>query len=162
MEIQQLTTAGMHITGVQWIFRQVRMCLNAFIKLSCLFTVHFSVLSLSSCCHSAHVKQTALPTGVLQVTWQRLFKDQSIENMATYSERFGQQINGPFLGKVIFTEASLNSTAITLKNVTWEDESCYICSFNVYPDGSKRKQACLTVGTFHLVPPTQKNNRPLQ
>nr|XP_020456277.1 OX-2 membrane glycoprotein-like [Monopterus albus] len=86
-----------------------------------------------------------IPAGVLQVTWQRLFKDQSIENMATYSERFGQQINGPFLGKVIFTEASLNSTAITLKNVTWEDESCYICSFNVYPDGSKRKQACLTV-----------------
>ncbi|XP_040888689.1 OX-2 membrane glycoprotein-like isoform X2 [Toxotes jaculatrix] len=87
----------------------------------------------------------AIPTGVLQVTWQRLFKDESIENLATYSKRFGQQVNEPYRGKVIFTEASLNSTSITLKNVSWEDESCYICSFNVYPDGSKRKQTCLTV-----------------
>ncbi|XP_042368789.1 OX-2 membrane glycoprotein-like isoform X1 [Plectropomus leopardus] len=83
--------------------------------------------------------------GVLQVTWQRLFKDESIENLATYSKRFGQQVNEPYKGKVTFTEASLTSTSITLKNVTWGDESCYICSFNVYPDGSKRKQTCLTV-----------------
>ncbi|XP_073318607.1 OX-2 membrane glycoprotein-like [Pagrus major] len=87
----------------------------------------------------------ANPTGVLQVTWQRLFKDESIENLATYSKRFGQQVNEPYQGKVIFTEASLRSTSITLKNVTWEDESCYICSFNAYPDGSKRRQTCLTV-----------------
>lgn len=85
------------------------------------------------------------PTGVLQVTWQRLFKEESIENLATYSKRFGQQVNEPYREKVIFTEASLSSTSITLRNVTWEDESCYICSFNVYPGGSKRKQTCLTV-----------------
>ncbi|XP_070787058.1 OX-2 membrane glycoprotein-like [Enoplosus armatus] len=84
-------------------------------------------------------------TGVLQVTWQRLFKDESIENLATYSKRFGLQVNEPYRGKVIFTEASLSSSSITLTNVTWEDESCYICSFNVYPGGSKRKQTCLTV-----------------
>ncbi|XP_037618037.1 OX-2 membrane glycoprotein-like [Sebastes umbrosus] len=85
------------------------------------------------------------PRGVRQVTWQRLFKDDSIENLATYSTRFGQQVNDPYKGKVIFTEASLGSSSITLRNVTWDDESCYICSFNVYPDGSKRTQICLTV-----------------
>ncbi|KAF3688483.1 OX-2 membrane glycoprotein Precursor [Channa argus] len=85
------------------------------------------------------------PTGVLQVTWQRLFRDESIENLATYSKRFGQQVNDPYIGKVVFTEASLSSASITVKNVTWEDESCYICAFNVYPDGSKRKQTCLIV-----------------
>lgn len=85
------------------------------------------------------------PTGVLQVTWQRLFKDDSIENLATYSKRFGQQVNEPYQGKVMFTEASLHSTSISLRNVTWEDESCYICSFNAYPEGSKRKQTCLKV-----------------
>ncbi|XP_034720950.1 uncharacterized protein LOC117939605 [Etheostoma cragini] len=84
-------------------------------------------------------------SGVRQVTWQRLFKDESIENLATYSKRFGQQVNEPYTKKVIFTEASLSSTSITLANVTWGDESCYICSFNVYPDGSQRKQTCLTV-----------------
>ncbi|KAL7369775.1 hypothetical protein ABVT39_008438 [Epinephelus coioides] len=94
----------------------------------------------------AYYRCTAANTaGVLQVTWQRLFKDDSIENLATYSRRFGQQVNQPYRGKVIFTEASLQSTSIILKNVTWGDESCYICSFNVYPDGSKRKQTCLTV-----------------
>ncbi|KAM3585562.1 uncharacterized protein V6R79_020995 [Siganus canaliculatus] len=93
----------------------------------------------------AYYRCAANLTGVLQVTWQRLFKDESIENLATYSNRFGQQVNDPHQEKVIFTEASLNSTSITLKNVKWEDESCYICSFNVYPDGSKRKQTCLTV-----------------
>ncbi|GAA6227617.1 OX-2 membrane glycoprotein-like [Lates japonicus] len=87
----------------------------------------------------------ANPTGVLQVTWQRLFKDESIENLATYSKRFGHQVNDPYRGKVIFTEASLSSTSITLRNVSWQDESCYICSFNVYPDGSKRRQTCLRV-----------------
>ncbi|CAB1327510.1 unnamed protein product [Coregonus sp. 'balchen'] len=85
------------------------------------------------------------PTGVLQVTWQRLFKDDSVENLATYSKRFGAQIIDPHRDKVVFTEASLDSTSITVKNVTWADEACYICSFNVYPSGSRRKQTCLTV-----------------
>ncbi|XP_045554147.1 uncharacterized protein isoform X2 [Salmo salar] len=91
-------------------------------------------------------------TGVLQVTWQRLFKDDSVENLATYSKRFGAQIIDPHRGKVVFTEASLNSTSITVKNVTWSEEACYICSFNVYPSGSIRKQTCLTIqGLSHLV-----------
>ncbi|XP_060923203.1 nectin-4-like [Limanda limanda] len=88
----------------------------------------------------------AHPTaGVLQVTWQRLFKDGPIENLATFSKRFGQQVNAPYLGKVTLTEASLNSTSISLSNVSWQDESCYICSFNAYPDGSKQQQTCLSV-----------------
>lgn len=65
--------------------------------------------------------------------------------MATYSNRFGQQVNDPYKGKVVFTEASLRSTSITVKNLTWADESCYICSFNAYPEGSKSWQICLTV-----------------
>ncbi|KAM8905407.1 nectin-1-like isoform 2-T2 [Spinachia spinachia] len=85
------------------------------------------------------------PTGVLQVTWQRVFQERSVENLATYSERFGQRVNDPHAGKVNFTQASLRSTSIALSNVTWGDESCYVCSFNVYPDGSKRTQTCLTV-----------------
>uniref|UniRef100_A0A672G2D0 Immunoglobulin V-set domain-containing protein n=1 Tax=Salarias fasciatus TaxID=181472 RepID=A0A672G2D0_SALFA len=85
------------------------------------------------------------PPGVRQVTWQRLFSDQSVENLATFSPRFGQQVNEPYGGKVFFTEAALNSTAITVSDVTWQDESCYVCSFNVFPDGSRGRQTCLTV-----------------
>ncbi|CAB1327502.1 unnamed protein product [Coregonus sp. 'balchen'] len=101
-------------------------------------TVNFNGDASYTCTH-------ADPTGVLQVTWQRLFKDDSVENLATYSKRFGAQIIDPHRGKVVFTEASLDSTSITVKNVTWADEACYICSFNVYPSGSRRKQKCLTV-----------------
>lgn len=82
---------------------------------------------------------------VLQVTWQRLYEDNSIENLATYSKRFGEQVNDPYQERIIFTEASLHSTSITVRNLTWADESCYVCSFNAYPEGSKRHQTCLKV-----------------
>lgn len=84
-------------------------------------------------------------TGVAQVTWQKLTKNNAVQNLATYSKRFGEQVNGPFQGKISFRKATLSLSSITLKNVTWEDDSCYICSFNVFPDGSKRKQVCLEV-----------------
>ncbi|XP_074520940.1 OX-2 membrane glycoprotein-like [Halichoeres trimaculatus] len=83
-------------------------------------------------------------TGVLQVSWEKVLKE-SRETMATFSERFKKQVNEPYREKIIFTEASLNSTAIVIKNVTWDDESCYTCTFSVYPEGSSRKQICLTV-----------------
>ncbi|XP_057686580.1 OX-2 membrane glycoprotein-like isoform X2 [Corythoichthys intestinalis] len=83
--------------------------------------------------------------GVQQVTWQKRLWDNSVQNVASYSKRFGLNINEPYQGKVILTEASLSSTSLTIKNVTWEDEHCYICIFNVFPEESKRKQTCLTV-----------------
>nr|XP_046190909.1 OX-2 membrane glycoprotein-like isoform X2 [Oncorhynchus gorbuscha] len=143
--------------------------MNTFLVLLCLLSeavsvnvvargdtrVDFNADASYTCTH-------ADPTGVLQVTWQRLFKDDSVENLATYSKRFGAQIIDPHRGKVVFTEASLNSTSITVKNVTWADEACYICSFNVYPSGSRRKQTCLTVqglsevrATMQKVPSTE-------
>ncbi|KAG8004564.1 OX-2 membrane glycoprotein, partial [Nibea albiflora] len=122
-----------------------------FLKVSCVYfpaSCHITGYGNTTAAYGrdAHYRCTvANPAGVLQVTWQRLFKDESIENLATYSKRFGAQVNEPYKEKVIFEEATLSSTSIILKNVTWEDDSCYICSFNVYPDGSKRKQTCLTV-----------------
>ncbi|MEQ2167314.1 hypothetical protein GOODEAATRI_002873 [Goodea atripinnis] len=92
-------------------------------------------------------RKRASPVSLLnqQVTWQRGLKPESLENLATYNRRFGQKVNDPFEGKVSFRESSLNSSSIILRNVTWEDENCYVCSFNAYPDGSKRKQICLKV-----------------
>ncbi|XP_061841215.1 OX-2 membrane glycoprotein-like isoform X2 [Nerophis lumbriciformis] len=84
-------------------------------------------------------------TGVLQVTWQRRLKDGSVENLASYSKRHGQQVNEPYQEKVMLTEVSLSSASITLKNLTWADEGCYICQFNVYPGGSKKTQTCLAI-----------------
>ncbi|KAJ8396403.1 hypothetical protein AAFF_G00019800 [Aldrovandia affinis] len=89
--------------------------------------------------------------GASQVTWQRLIKDNPVEKLATFSKRFGAKIMDPFGGRIHFTEASLNSTSIIIKNVTPSDEACYICSFSVYPSGSIWKQTCLTVqGIFEV------------
>ncbi|KAJ8246628.1 hypothetical protein GJAV_G00253630 [Gymnothorax javanicus] len=85
------------------------------------------------------------PDGVSQVTWKKLLKDDTVENLATFSKRFGAKVMDPYVNRIDFTEASLNSTTIIIKNVTSADEACYICSFNVYPSGSTRKQTCLTV-----------------
>uniref|UniRef100_A0A8C7YF22 Ig-like domain-containing protein n=1 Tax=Oryzias sinensis TaxID=183150 RepID=A0A8C7YF22_9TELE len=63
--------------------------------------------------------------------------------MATFSRRFGQEVNAAYRGKVEFTRAALNSTAIRLRSASWEDESCYICLFHMYPQGSKRSTALL-------------------
>lgn len=84
-------------------------------------------------------------TGVRQVMWQKLHGDDSVENLATYSPHFGREVKAPYQGKVEFVEATLGSTAIAVKNVTWRDESCYVCSFNVFPGGSRGRQTCLTV-----------------
>ncbi|XP_030611853.1 OX-2 membrane glycoprotein-like [Archocentrus centrarchus] len=83
-------------------------------------------------------------SGVLQVTWQRIVQG-VMDSMATYSERFGREVTKPYRGKLLLTEASFSSASITLMNLTWKDETCYICSFNIFPDGSKMRQTCLKV-----------------
>uniref|UniRef100_A0A3Q0RDM8 Ig-like domain-containing protein n=1 Tax=Amphilophus citrinellus TaxID=61819 RepID=A0A3Q0RDM8_AMPCI len=88
--------------------------------------LNFAFLALSSCC-------------VLQVTWQRIVQG-VMDSMATYSERFGREVTKPYRGKLLLTEASFSSASITLMNLTWKDETCYICSFNIFPDGSKMRQ----------------------
>ncbi|KAI1885323.1 hypothetical protein AGOR_G00218960 [Albula goreensis] len=100
--------------------------------------------------------------GVSQVTWQKLVKDKSDETLATVSKRFGANVMDPHVHRINFTNTSLNPTSIIIKNVTPADEACYMCSFNVYPKGSSRKQLCLKVqGIFKeeaWETPTNKNS----
>ncbi|XP_051557959.1 OX-2 membrane glycoprotein-like [Myxocyprinus asiaticus] len=84
-------------------------------------------------------------SGVKQVTWQRVRADERVQTLATFSERFKEHVDYQYVGKVSFTVASFNSTSIVIKNVTFEDEACYICSFKVYPIGPKRETLCLTI-----------------
>nr|XP_023670042.1 OX-2 membrane glycoprotein-like [Paramormyrops kingsleyae] len=82
------------------------------------------------------------PAGVSQVTWQKLRKNGVVDDLATYSTRFGKNEMKP---NVKFLEALLNSTSIIVNNVSTADEGCYFCTFHVYPSGSVRKETCLTV-----------------
>ncbi|XP_077340538.1 uncharacterized protein LOC143984095 [Lithobates pipiens] len=72
---------------------------------------------------------------VVQVTWQKK-KGKNIQNMVTYSEKFGSNIAAPFQGHVSILTDSLRTSSIKLSKLEKEDEACYLCLFNAYPDGA--------------------------
>ncbi|NXM51193.1 OX2G protein, partial [Gymnorhina tibicen] len=81
---------------------------------------------------------------VLQVTWQKK-NGTSFQNMATYSPIHGLRLIGSFQKKVRFTRATPKASAITLQNLTLEDESYYRCIFNVFGHGSMSKEIRLNI-----------------
>uniref|UniRef100_A0A672L141 Ig-like domain-containing protein n=1 Tax=Sinocyclocheilus grahami TaxID=75366 RepID=A0A672L141_SINGR len=83
-------------------------------------------------------------SGVKQVTWQRVRDTEPVQTLATYSDLFKVHMDDQYVGKVNFTASSVDSTSIEIKNTTFEDEACYICSFKVYPLQPKRQTLCLT------------------
>ncbi|KAJ8004147.1 hypothetical protein DPEC_G00155750 [Dallia pectoralis] len=88
------------------------------------------------------------PKDVLQVTWQKETQ-RGNENMATYNKRFGMKVNLPFQGKVEFVNVGLQNCSIIIRGVSKEDESCYRCLFNTYPDGSFSGTTCLQVNELY-------------
>ncbi|NXE96987.1 NECT1 protein, partial [Menura novaehollandiae] len=81
---------------------------------------------------------------VLQVTWQKRNRS-SFQNMATYSPIYGLRLIGSFQKKVRFTKATPKASAITLQNLTFEDESYYRCIFNVFHHGSFSREIRLNI-----------------
>nr|QRN68124.1 CD200-like protein [Betacoronavirus Erinaceus] len=67
---------------------------------------------------------------VLLVTWQKI-KQRIPENMVTYSNMYGVQLQDRYMGKLNITQELRNST-ITFWNITLEDQGCYNCFFNTY------------------------------
>ncbi|XP_013121472.2 OX-2 membrane glycoprotein [Oreochromis niloticus] len=85
---------------------------------------------------------------VLQVTWQKISHDVE-ENVATYSKQFGQRVNDGFIDKFEFKHTGLQNCSIVIRNVTEQDEGCYHCLFNTYPEGSFTGRTCLQVYELH-------------
>ncbi|NXY60546.1 OX2G protein, partial [Callaeas wilsoni] len=81
----------------------------------------------------------SLSMDVLQVIWQKR-NGTSLQNMATYSPIHGLRLIRSFQKKVHFTRATPKASAITLQNLTLEDESYYRCIFNMFHDGSISKE----------------------
>ncbi|XP_028972709.1 OX-2 membrane glycoprotein-like [Esox lucius] len=91
------------------------------------------------------------PRDVLQVTWQKETPG-GTENVASYNKRFGPTVNPPFNRKVAFLNVGLQNCSIIIRGVSREDESCYKCLFNTYPDGAISGRTCLQ--TIELYRPT--------
>uniref|UniRef100_A0A3B4H8D0 Ig-like domain-containing protein n=1 Tax=Pundamilia nyererei TaxID=303518 RepID=A0A3B4H8D0_9CICH len=85
---------------------------------------------------------------VLQVTWQKISNNVET-NVATYSKYYGPRVNDGFTDKFRFKNTGLQNCSIVIRNVMEQDEGCYHCLFNTYPEGSFTGQTCLEVYELH-------------
>ncbi|KAM8722926.1 uncharacterized protein AB9X84_005407 isoform 2-T2 [Acanthopagrus schlegelii] len=85
---------------------------------------------------------------VVQVTWLKVLPDRD-ETLASYTTRYGERVNPAFKDKIGFTDAGLQNSSIFIRNVTEEDEGCYLCLFNADPEGSLTGTTCLQVYELH-------------
>ncbi|NWS37443.1 OX2G protein, partial [Probosciger aterrimus] len=88
--------------------------------------------------------QSVTKEDVLQVTWQKE-TDGAEDNIATYSMMNGQKIAKGYIGHVSFAHRELRASAISLHEVTLQDEGCYKCIFNTFPSGALTGRMCLKV-----------------
>ncbi|XP_078099658.1 uncharacterized protein LOC144512684 [Sander vitreus] len=85
---------------------------------------------------------------VLQVTWQQLLPEGE-KNLATYNKYFGERVNAGVEEKVEFKSAGLQNSSIVIRKVTEQDEGCYRCLFNTYPEGALTATTCLQLYELH-------------
>uniref|UniRef100_A0A671XF35 Ig-like domain-containing protein n=1 Tax=Sparus aurata TaxID=8175 RepID=A0A671XF35_SPAAU len=85
---------------------------------------------------------------VVQVTWYKVLPDRD-RNLISYHKKYGQDVNPAFKDKVGFTDAGLQNSSIFIRNVTEEDEGCYLCLFNADPEGALTGKTCLQVYELH-------------
>ncbi|KAM8722674.1 nectin-4-like isoform 1-T1 [Acanthopagrus schlegelii] len=85
---------------------------------------------------------------VVQVTWLKVLPEGD-ETLASYTTRYGERVNPAFKDKIGFTDAGLQSSSIFIRNVTEEDEGCYLCLFNIRPGDDLEATTCLQIYGFH-------------
>uniref|UniRef100_A0A3B3Z3H4 Ig-like domain-containing protein n=1 Tax=Poecilia mexicana TaxID=48701 RepID=A0A3B3Z3H4_9TELE len=79
---------------------------------------------------------------VLQITWQKVLPDGE-KNLATYTKKFGSRVRPDLEEKMDFQYESLQSCSMVIRKVMEEDEGCYRCLFNTYPNGALIGKTCL-------------------
>ncbi|XP_019303893.1 OX-2 membrane glycoprotein-like [Panthera pardus] len=84
------------------------------------------------------------PADVVQITWQKI-QGSLRQNIGTYSNIYGEKILPPYRDRLHCEVIEPNSSFITIREVTFEDEACYKCLFNVFPQGSHSGQICLNI-----------------
>ncbi|XP_034514187.1 OX-2 membrane glycoprotein-like isoform X1 [Ailuropoda melanoleuca] len=84
------------------------------------------------------------PADVVQITWQKI-QGSLPQNIGTYSSIYGEKILPPYRDRLHCKVIEPNSSFITIREVTFEDEACYKCLFNVFPHGSHGGQICLNI-----------------
>uniref|UniRef100_A0A3Q3AN95 Ig-like domain-containing protein n=1 Tax=Kryptolebias marmoratus TaxID=37003 RepID=A0A3Q3AN95_KRYMA len=79
---------------------------------------------------------------VIQVTWQKILPDGE-KNLATYTKHFGQRVSPDLKMKMDFQYKELQNCSVVIRKVTEQDEGCYRCLFNTFPEGAVIGRTCL-------------------
>lgn len=83
---------------------------------------------------------------VLQITWQKI-QGSLPHNIGTYSHKYGEKILSPYINRLQCKILEPSASFMTIQGVTFEDEACYKCLFNTFPQGSHGGQTCLNILT---------------
>lgn len=68
-----------------------------------------------------------------------------VQNQTLISYQPGQQDSVSGQQHVELAASPRDASAITIKRVSYRDEGCYTCIFDIYSKGSREGQTCLTV-----------------
>uniref|UniRef100_A0A3P9JBQ5 Ig-like domain-containing protein n=1 Tax=Oryzias latipes TaxID=8090 RepID=A0A3P9JBQ5_ORYLA len=86
------------------------------------------------------------PKDVLITTWQKTNNVSGVEeNIASYSEQYGERVVPRFKGKVLISSFGMQNSSIIMRNVSEEDGGCFLCSFSTDPEGTLKGRTCLQV-----------------
>uniref|UniRef100_A0A4W6F2F5 Ig-like domain-containing protein n=1 Tax=Lates calcarifer TaxID=8187 RepID=A0A4W6F2F5_LATCA len=85
---------------------------------------------------------------VRQVTWQKVLPEGK-KTVAAYSKIFGQNVNPNFTDRVEIKDGELQNSSIVIRKLMEQDEGCYLCLFNCYPDGALTGRTCLQLYELH-------------
>eukprot|EP00073_Rattus_norvegicus_P051261 XP_017453645.1 PREDICTED: uncharacterized protein LOC685767 isoform X2 [Rattus norvegicus] len=83
---------------------------------------------------------------VEQITWQKI-QGSLPHNIGTYSHKYGEKILPPYINRLQCKILEPSASFMTIQGVTFEDEACYKCLFNTFPQGSHGGQTCLNILT---------------
>ena len=81
---------------------------------------------------------------VVQVTWYKVLPEGE-RNLISDHKKYGRGVNPAFRDKINFTAVGLQNSSIVIRNVTEEDEGCYLCLFNIDPGDDLNATTCLQV-----------------
>ncbi|XP_036946264.1 OX-2 membrane glycoprotein-like [Acanthopagrus latus] len=85
---------------------------------------------------------------VVKVIWWKILI-KGMKNLISYHKKYGLRVNPAFKDKIGFTDVGLQNSSIFIRNVTEEDEGCYLCLFNIHPGDDLNATTCLQVYELH-------------
>lgn len=93
----------------------------------------------------------SVPSRVHQVLWRKTAEQGDTTTVAFYTKNGQKSVMEQFASRVGLSR-SLGDTQLTIQSIKMEDEACYTCEFNAYPDGTKAATTCLSVyGEHHVL-----------